>query len=61
VCSSVILNAVGEARAVLARYVEVGGPSDRETLNELLRILDDEKLIAALNREHAEKLHEAAE
>ena len=44
----VIRNAVIEAQGHLAAYVRPGGPDAKATINELLRVLDDRRLLEAL-------------
>ena len=43
----VILNALHQAQAALTRYVQPGGPGEADTINALLRILDNEPLVRA--------------
>ena len=43
----VILRAIQHAQAVLARYVEPGGPGEADTITTLLRILDTKDLLRA--------------
>lgn len=50
----VIRAAVKEAQAILARYVEPGPRDCNKTINDLLNVLDDEKLIEAMEREDAQ-------
>jgi hypothetical protein len=42
-----ILKAVADAQAALARYVEPGGPGEADTINALLRVLDNQALVIA--------------
>jgi hypothetical protein len=37
--------AVAEAQRALTRHIEPGGPSERQTINRLLEILDDQNLV----------------
>jgi len=48
----VVLDAVTQAQAVLASYLDPSrGPSDPEaTLHKLLAILDDQKVVSAVDR-----------
>jgi hypothetical protein len=46
----VILRALADAQAALARYIEPGGLGDADTINALLRILDNEPLVRAQDR-----------
>jgi hypothetical protein len=43
----IILRALQESQAVLARYIEPGGPGEADTINALLGILDNEPLVRA--------------
>ena len=43
----VILRAVQDAQAALSRYIEPCGPGEADTINALLRILDNEPLVRA--------------
>jgi hypothetical protein len=42
-----ILKALADAQAALARYIEPSGPGEADTINALLRILDNEPLVQA--------------
>ncbi|WP_156526928.1 hypothetical protein [Bradyrhizobium sp.] len=43
-----VTQAVKEAQAILARYVEPGPPDCQNTMNDLLAVLDDERLVQAM-------------
>jgi hypothetical protein len=44
----ILLKAVQEAQLALAEHIEPGGPDERTTINELLAILDDRHVVAAV-------------
>lgn len=46
-----VREAVVQARAILASYVEPGSRDCNKTINELLDVLDDKELIEAMERE----------
>ena len=46
--------AVEQARAILASYVEPGSRDCNRTINNLLNVLDDQELIEAMEREDAQ-------
>lgn len=46
----IIVAAVQDARHVLGAYIEPGPRDPAAAMNEMLRILDDENLVAALDR-----------
>ena len=47
-----VFEAVHKAQEVLANHIEPGGPTAEETINELLGILDDHRLVMALELAH---------
>lgn len=49
-----VREAVKQAQAILARYVEPGPRDCNKTINDLLDVLDNEKLIEAMEREDAQ-------
>lgn len=46
----VLVAAVEESREILGRYIEPGARDSRRTVQALLEILDDNAVIAALDR-----------
>jgi hypothetical protein len=54
-----VTRAVKEAQAVLARYVEPGPRDCEKTINDLLAVLDDERLLKAMEEEHERQSHQA--
>ncbi|TQF28803.1 hypothetical protein [Bradyrhizobium sp. UNPA324] len=48
-----VREAVEQARAILASYVEPGSGDCNKAINNLLNVLDDEELIEAMEREDA--------
>jgi hypothetical protein len=46
-----VTRAVKEAQAILARYVEPGPRDCENTINDLLAVLDDERLVQAMEEE----------
>ena len=46
-----VTQAVKEAQAILARYVEPGPRDCQNTMNDLLAVLDDERLVQAMEGE----------
>ena len=46
-----VTRAVKEAQAILARYVEPGPRDAENTINDLLAVLDDERLIHAMEED----------
>ena len=46
-----VAQAVKEAQAILARYVEPGPRDCEMTINDLLAVLDDERLVQAIEEE----------
>lgn len=47
-----VFEAVHKAQEVLASHIEPGGPSAPATINKLLGILDDHRLVRALELAH---------
>jgi hypothetical protein len=43
-----VLRAVEQAEEILARYVEPGARNCEKTINELLEVLDDRKVVSAV-------------
>ena len=56
----VILSALRQAQAALSRYIEPGGPGEADTINALLRILDNEPLVRAQDRAGPQPIATAA-
>lgn len=54
-----VTQAVKEAQAILARYVEPGPRGCQNTINDLLAVLDDERLVQAMEEEHERQSHQA--
>lgn len=54
-----VTQAVKEAQAILARYVEPGPRDCQNTINDLLAVLDDERLVQAMEEEHERQSHQA--
>ena len=54
-----VTRAVKEAQAILARYVEPGPRDSESTINDLLAVLDDERLVQAMEEEHERQSHQA--
>ncbi|MGY4352227.1 hypothetical protein ACVWXM_008720 [Bradyrhizobium sp. GM7.3] len=54
-----VTQAVKEAQAILARYVEPGPRDSEKTINDLLTVLDDERLVQAMEEEHERQSQEA--
>jgi len=48
-----VRDAVKQAQAILASYVEPGPCDCNRTINDLLDVLDDEELVEAMEREDA--------
>lgn len=46
----VIVTALEESREILGRYIEPGDRDAAATVNQLLEILDDNNVVAALDR-----------
>jgi hypothetical protein len=46
-----VTQAVKEAQAILARYVEPGPRDCQSTINDLLAVLDDERLVQAVEEQ----------
>ena len=46
-----VTRAVEEAQAILARYVEPGPRDSENTINDVLAVLDDERLVQAMEEE----------
>lgn len=53
-----VRQAVKEAQAILASYVEPGPCDCNKTINDLLDVLDDERLIQAMEEEDERQPHE---
>ena len=53
-----VTRAVKEAQAILARYVEPGPRDAENTINDLLAVLDDERLVQAMEEEHERQSHQ---
>ena len=53
-----VTRAVKEAQAILARYVEPGPRDSEKTINDLLAVLDDERLVKAMEEEDERQSHE---
>ncbi|MBM7486764.1 hypothetical protein ACVWWI_000121 [Bradyrhizobium sp. USDA 3686] len=53
-----VARAVKEAQAILARYVEPGPRDAENTINDLLAVLDDERLVQAMEEEHERQSHQ---
>jgi hypothetical protein len=45
---ALMIKAIGDARSVLAAHVAAEHPDDKATVNSLLGILDDRKLVGAV-------------
>jgi hypothetical protein len=54
-----VTQAVKEAQAILARYAEPGPRDCQNTINDLLAVLDDERLVQAMEEEHERQSHQA--
>jgi hypothetical protein len=52
-----VTQAMKEAQAILARYVEPGPRDCEKTINDLLAVLDDERLLQAMEEEHERQPH----
>lgn|SRR4051812_25008942 len=53
-----VTRAVKEAQAILARYVEPGPRDAENTINDLLAVLDDERLVQAMEEEDERQSHQ---
>ena len=53
-----VTRAVKEAQAILARYVEPGPRDCQNTINDLLAVLDDERLVQAMEEEDERQSHQ---
>jgi hypothetical protein len=53
-----VTQAVKEAQTILARYVEPGPRDCQNTVNDLLAVLDDERLVEAMEEEHERQSHQ---
>jgi hypothetical protein len=53
-----VTQAVKEAQTILARYVEPGPRDCQNTINDLLAVLDDERLVEAMEEEHERQSHQ---
>jgi hypothetical protein len=53
-----VTRAVKEAQAILARYVEPGPRDAENTINDLLAVLDDERLAQAMEEEDEQQSHQ---
>lgn len=54
-----VTQAVREAQAILARHVEPGKRDCENTINDLLTVLDDERLVRAMEEENERQSHQA--
>jgi hypothetical protein len=54
-----VTRAVKEAQASLARYVEPGPRDCEKTINDLLAVLDDERLVQGMEEEDERQSHQA--
>jgi len=52
-----VTRAVKEAQTILARYVEPGPRDSEKTINDLLTVLDDERLVQAMEEEDERQSH----
>lgn len=46
-----VTQAVKEAQAILARYIEPGPRDSEKTINDLLAVLDDKRLVKAMEED----------
>lgn len=46
-----VTRAVREAQAILARYVDPSSRDSEKTINDLLTVLDDERLVQAMDED----------
>jgi hypothetical protein len=53
-----VTQAAKEAQTILARYVEPGPRDCQNTINDLLAVLDDERLVEAMEEEHERQSHQ---
>jgi hypothetical protein len=53
-----VREAVKEAQAILARYVELGPRDCQNTINDLLTVLDDERLVHGVEEEDERQSHQ---
>ena len=56
-----VTRAVKEAQAILARYVEPGPRDAENTINDLLAVLDDERLVMAMEEEDERQSHQTGQ
>ncbi|MFK4507041.1 hypothetical protein IQ17_01639 [Bradyrhizobium daqingense] len=54
-----VTQAVREAQAILARHVEPGQRDCEKTINDLLTVLDDERLVQAMEEKDERQSHQA--
>jgi hypothetical protein len=54
-----VTQAVREAQAILARHVEPGPRDYERTINDLLTVLDDERLVQAMEEDNERQSHQA--
>jgi len=53
-----VTQAIKEAQAILARYVEPGLRDCQNTINDLLTVLDDERLVQGVEEEDERQSHQ---